>query len=1096
MAENDSTHQNQISRDFQGVLGNISGGIIHQQYFIDTEKEVDIHRQEFIPGSPYKGLEKFEFENRDKFFGRSKWIHTLSQYLMGNNLLLLLGESGSGKSSLVRAGLIPTLVDAWGSEKCINLTFVPDKNPFISLHACLLQKGKRQTEAEIALREEVDTLTQVIKRLRKDDYWIVFIDQFEELFTITQKESELRCNKFISSLVHLIKEQNNFVKIILSMRVDFLGRLSHYPELANDTDPHTRLLTEMKRAELRWAIAEPAARNGVTFQEGLVEQIIDDFLGRVGSLPLLQFTLNLLWNKEVLNEVHRTLQGATYKSIGEIDGALQQQANKIYEEIAKKYGEIDTNQIFIEIFIDLMDIHGDRFVSKRTAQSNFRDGGIKEKILDELIESRLLVGGGQINDEEKRGTVEVAHEALLESWSVIQGLLKEKKELISLKSQLGSDVQRWNVLRQSGDISERRKAIEELWSGSKLEKIQEFQEGRYSASWNEAEIDFIEASIQKREILLIKERLHTSAVRWDALREMSPSKAEKELWSGLDLENLLILKKEKILDLYFGASSKIENSFINACVELLNHLKVVSVQSSDLIQKRSLIRRSPYKGLRSFETGDEDRFFGRGRLVYELIQNLQNKNLVLLVGASGSGKSSVVRAGLIPTLRTSLATTKFLTFTFAPGQDPFDSFYASLLDHGFKQTNAQIVKMEEPNSLCQAIDTLKKEDEQWMLFIDQFEELFTLIELDRRDRFIESLVHLIESLCVSKQSAVQVVIAMRADFLEKLLSYASLGTLLQDHILMAFPMNKDELRLAIEEPAAQNGVIFEPGLVERIISDCYEEPGYLPLLQFTLSSLWEAESLEDNRMLTLKTYYMLGGVGGGLLKHVDEVFYSLDERERGEAKQIFLKLVNVGDDYAPTRRRAYLSEFTNLQVTLQKLIAQGLLIATSDFPSGESTVEVVHQAIIHSWSVLKTWIEETRNLLNMRNRLSEDAKRWFNSAKTSNELWRGAKLEEALELKSQYNDFLPLSKLEEEFIKASLQLRDRMVKKEFQRARALVVFPFISLALGLVIGVIITFIWFSFEQSRKTRTSSFLMFETDISLASQLAEVCPSNGKV
>jgi energy-coupling factor transporter ATP-binding protein EcfA2 len=1096
MTENDATRQNQIGQNFQGILGNISGGTIYQQYFVDTKKEIDIHRQEFIPGSPYRGLEKFESENRDKFFGRSQWVDTLSQYLIENNLLLLLGGSGSGKSSLVRAGLIPTLADVWGSEKCINLTFVPDKNPFISLHACLLQKGKRQTEAEIALREEADTLTQVVKDLRKDFYWIIFIDQFEELFTITQKESEPRCMKFISSLVHLIKEQNSFVKIILAMRVDFLGRLSHYPELTNETDSHTRLLTEMKRDELRWAIAEPAARNGVTFQERLVEQIINDFLGRVGSLPLLQFTLNLLWTNQKLDETHRMLQQSTYKSIGGIDGALQQQASKIYAEIAKKYGEENTRQIFIKIFIDLIDVIGDKFVSRRTVQSNFRDGGVKEKILDELIENRLLVGGGQINGEEERGTVEVAHEALLESWSIIQNLLKEKKELISLKSQLASDIQRWHLLSKSEDILEKRKATEELWSGSKLEKIKEFQREEYFVGWSEVEKSFIEASIQKREVILIKERLHTSSERWDALRETSPSKAENELWSGLELENLLRLKREKKLDLYFGGLSAIEDNFINACVGLLNSLKVFSTQPSDLIQKRDFIHNSPYKGLMSFEISDEDRFFGRERLVHELIQNLRNKNFVLLLGASGSGKSSVIRAGLIPTLRKSLATTNFFTFTFVPNRDPFESFYSSLIYHGFKQTDAQIARRGEPNSLSQAIDNLKKEDEQWLIFIDQFEELFTISELDRRDRFIKSLVHLIESLRVSKQSAVQVVIAMRADFLDRLSSYPSLITLLQEHILMTPPMTKDELRLAIKEPAAQNGVIVETGLVERIISDCSEESGYLPLLQFTLDLLWQSEDWEDNRILTLKTYYQLGGIEGGLLMRLDRVFYSLNEREQRETKQIFLRLVNISNGYELTRRRAYLSEFTNLQGTIQKLIDQGLLIATSDFSSGKATIEVVDEAIIRSWQVLRNLIEENRELLIIRNRLSEDLERWINSAKTLDELLRGSRLEGALKLISQHNDFLPLSELEKEFINASLKLRDRMIKKELQRARALVIFPFISLAFGLVVGVIITLIWFSSEQNRKPKPYLSLTFEIDISLATQLAEVCPSNGKV
>ncbi|MEM8643113.1 MAG: ATP-binding protein, partial [Cyanobacteria bacterium P01_G01_bin.54] len=171
----------------------------------------------------------------------------------------------------------------------------------------------------------------------------------------------------------------------------------------------------------------------------------------------------------------------------------------------------------------------------------------------------------------------------------------------------------------------------------------------------------------------------------------------------------------------------------------LTQNKIIQI-SVDEIKTRPFISTSPYKGLRSFEPEDKDRFFGRDQFLANLVNELEQTNLVLLLGASGSGKSSVVRAGLMPWLSQKWGT-RLVNLTLTPDQDPFESLYGSLLSR-FKQSEAQVARIGQVDTLSQVVKCLKPPDDFWFIFIDQFEELFTVSEPERRDRFITSLANL------------------------------------------------------------------------------------------------------------------------------------------------------------------------------------------------------------------------------------------------------------------------------------------------------------------------------------------------------------------
>ncbi|MDB9411094.1 hypothetical protein [Microcystis aeruginosa] len=467
--------------EFKGIAGDISGGVINQ-YIITQKSGVEIQSQTLITGSPYLGLRKFEVDDKDRFFGRDNWIVELTDYLKQKNVLLLLGASGSGKSSLVQAGLIPKLKDDFGANKLVNLTFVPDVNPFESFYGCLLANRYKQYQAKLAQAVKEETLIKVVKGLKNNsDLWFIFIDQFEELFTRTPKTER---DIFIKSLIKLIENNNSLVKIVMTMRADFLDKLSPYPSLGKIHDQYSKMLTDMDESELRLAIAELAARNGVIFEKGLINQIIADFYEQAGSLPLLQYTLDLLWEKDHIQE--RVLNIKTYQEIGGVTGALEKQADKIYSQFNEQQRKAAE-----EIFLELISLEGEKAVSRRADKSSFEQEEMQKEVLYQLIDNRLLVSKG----EDGKATVEVAHEALLRSWQVLQNLIREKEEIIVLRSRLYADAKQWDDLQKQDAV----KASSELWGGSKLAKIVEFQKNNSLPNLDPVAIEFIKASISQAE---------------------------------------------------------------------------------------------------------------------------------------------------------------------------------------------------------------------------------------------------------------------------------------------------------------------------------------------------------------------------------------------------------------------------------------------------------------------------------------------------------------------------------------------------------------------------------------------------------------------
>ena len=488
-----------------------------------------------------------------------------------------------------------------------------------------------------------------------------------------------------------------------------------------------------------------------------------------------------------------------------------------------------------------------------------------------------------------------------------------------------------------------------------------------------------------------------------------------------------------------------------------NQTEILQISEKE-ITTRELIRTSPYKGLKTFESRDKELFFGRDNFITTLVNELEQTNLILLLGASGSGKSSVVRAGLTPWLQRKYGT-EFTNLMFTPDANPFVSFHASLLGNQYQQAEAKIAREVQAETLFRVAKKLKKSNQFWFIFIDQFEELFTIGDKNKRRSFINALMKLSKA----KLPNVKIMATMRADFLDRLSDFPQLVEATQKHRPMIVEMQPNELRLAIEQPAAHHGVVFEAGLVDKIIAGVRGQAGCLPLLQYTLNLIWEDEvktgSIND-RTLNISTYEKLGGVRGALQKHVDSIYQNLSPLEKLIGQRIFLKLVGIGEnaesgvEWKPVRRRALLSEFgDNERGVLLKLVNENLLVSNVDLSATDanrrffgssklgksnSTVEIAHEILLTCWDKLNNWIKKNRQSIALRNRLYEDVKRWQSNKKPEDELWIGSKLEQVLELKADENFNQVLGGFNadaNQFIKASLELRDRQLKKARRNTR-------------------------------------------------------------
>jgi formylglycine-generating enzyme required for sulfatase activity len=423
--------------------------------------------------------------------------------------------------------------------------------------------------------------------------------------------------------------------------------------------------------------------------------------------------------------------------------------------------------------------------------------------------------------------------------------------------------------------------------------------------------------------------------------------------------------------------------------------------------------RSPYRGLSAFDVEDKEIFFGREELIERMLSKLRPREdpknegrFLSIVGGSGSGKSSLARAGLLGAFKAGALSqsTEWPQIVMTPAADPIEGLAISLSRTIFPKNTPSKVR-----ELARQIENDRRalhialqlglpsvgKGKKVVFLIDQFEEIFSLTKEEQRRRaFIDNIL---EAAFAVHGPAI-VIITMRSDFYGRCGEYPELAAALSDHQILVPTMTREELRLAITEPASLKNVSLEEGLCDTIISDVLNQPGSLPLLQHALLELWNQRTI-NTPTLTHRVYTAIGRVHGALAKRAEDVFDSLNLQEQKVCEQIFIRLTELGDETEDTRRRASVEELLagsdQHQLLVNRVIERlssadiRLITLSADEDGTDIHVEVTHEAIIKNWPRLRGWLHHNRQAIVSHRKLTEVANDWAKNGFENAYLYRG-----------------------------------------------------------------------------------------------------------
>ncbi len=560
-----------------------------------------------------------------------------------------------------------------------------------------------------------------------------------------------------------------------------------------------------------------------------------------------------------------------------------------------------------------------------------------------------------------------------------------------------------------------------------------------------AAVDGMQADIRRLEEL----RLLAEMERIDA--ELALGHAAEVV---VDLERLIAqaplqerLRAQQMLALYrSGRQAEALAAYREACALLRDELgltpsaelrdleRMIFHQDVGLDAERTLQAPAqavvcPFKGLAAFESSDAEFFCGRDRIVSELIARLAEWPLVGILGPSGIGKSSLLRAGVLPALRAGAlpGSAGWRQVLVRPGKHPADELEWALGG--------------EPEHVVGKLGR----GERIVVAVDQLEDLFTVCQDDAlRREFVERLVQL----AGDHERRVLVLCTLRADFYGRLSVYPRFAELLSRSHALVGPMARTELREAIEQPAARAGLVVEDGLVEVLLTEVADEPGSLPLLSTTMLELWQAR---EGRVLRLQDYRATGGVRSGVARIAESAYTRLSDGERRVARDLLLRLADIGEG-SPERRLVPLSEVELISGAPRVLTA---LTDARLLTVGAGTVELSHEALLREWPRYRGWLEEDRVVRQVHAHLRVAAREWNAHGRDPGDLYRGARLAAALEFRSQHAD--RIGRLEREFVRVSQLETDREAGRQRiqnRRLRALLVAGAVLLVLTVVAGVV------------------------------------------
>lgn len=448
---------------------------------------------------------------------------------------------------------------------------------------------------------------------------------------------------------------------------------------------------------------------------------------------------------------------------------------------------------------------------------------------------------------------------------------------------------------------------------------------------------------------------------------------------------------------------------------------------------------SPYRGLPAFRTEDADSYFGREALLAEMVATMLSSRWLAVVGPSGSGKSSAVRAGLIPALaRGALPDSdSWAVAVCTPGPDPLGALAGALT--GTALTEEGVRRLEhEPLA---ALATELTGDVRTVLVVDQFEELWTTAPDAARIRALDLLVEA----ATGGDDRVLVVVCLRADHYGRTAEHPGLATLLAESQVLVSPMTTAEVRAAIEQPAQQGGWLLEPGLAQAVIDDVEGEPGALPLLSTAMRETWERRR---GRSLTLAGYAETGGARRAIASLAEATLDELNPGDREVARRLLLRLAAPTVEGTDVARPARLAELAVDEPTRRVL---GRLAERRLVTLGASTAQVAHEALLREWPRLRRWLEADRDGRRLHQQVATAAGDWESTGRDDGVLLRGARLAAAADWRLDHEP--DLTGLERDYLEASVAARDRDLRRARRTSRRFQVLAGVLVALLVGAGV-------------------------------------------
>ncbi|MBN1564495.1 MAG: protein kinase [Anaerolineae bacterium] len=517
---------------------------------------------------------------------------------------------------------------------------------------------------------------------------------------------------------------------------------------------------------------------------------------------------------------------------------------------------------------------------------------------------------------------------------------------------------------------------------------------------------------------------------------------------------------------------------------------------------------NPYKGLQPFEEADATDFHGREDLIERLLDRLREpvelSRFLAVIGPSGSGKSSVVKAGLIPRLRQGALrnSERWYMIEMKPGADPFRELDAALLSIAVNPpADLQDQLRTDERALVGAVEAILAQSggSGLVLTIDQFEEVFTQMQHeDERAHFL----NLLQTTVTDLDCPFRLLITLRADFYDRPLLYPEFGELVRVRNEVVLPMSNDELREAIVAPAEHAGVSVESGLVAEIVSELGEQQGALPLLQYALTELFERRT--DN-VMTLAAYRETGGVLGALARRADELYEATDAAGQEVLRQIFLRLVTISDSGDDTRRRVQQIELMSLIEDsdfvvdlLDQWSKARLLTSDRDPDTRMPVVTVAHESLIRQWERLRHWLDDNREDLLLQRRLQQAFEEWIEHQRADDLLAHGILLQRfeglvesaSIALTPEENNYVAASVAKRERLAAAERARQeheaRLEKQAKDRLRLLAIVMAAAAVIALVLAGLALLSYQEAEDQREVANEQKVIAEREADIAGSL----------